>query len=669
MPNDDKDVIVSSPKRKLFFFPLALFVICLIATSYIDFSYENKYHSQQIEYLQSREKEIALELDFVMRRELSAVERMGKRWENGLYTKETWDLDAIAYYNDHDNFQGIGWVDNTFHVRWIVPLKGNEKAVNLNLAFEENRRKALILARDKGTITVTAPINLVQGGKGFLVYLPLKKNGEFDGFISSVFRVDKLFDNFMAQYHESFDYEVRYDSQSIFKELKGDTYTLGFPVSILGEKWTLRINPKSEDFFFNPIQKFIYPLGFFVSLFIAGMALLMQYSRFKSDQLAEANNHLIANNKALDLAKKKSEEASKAKSSFLANMSHEIRTPLNGIIGATELAQNCDSLDDSREYNDIIHSSSHALLSIINDILDFSKIESGKFSVENTSTNIPELLKSVYGLMIHIAEEKSLYLQFDIEEDFPKYWLTDQTRLRQVLLNLLGNAIKFTEEGKITLEAKCAGDYVKFVVRDTGIGISNERQEVIFEEFEQADTSTTREFGGTGLGLAISKRLSEVLGGTLSLESELGKGSTFTVSLRLEKSVAPRVEEEVAIKLFNGEHVLLCEDNRTNQRIAKKVLNKLGLEVDVASDGEEGLKFYKEHNYSLILMDMQMPVMDGLQATKVIRAEDADIPIIALTANVTTEDNRLCEEAGMNAFLTKPLNSKLLYSELHKWLD
>ncbi|MCM8535880.1 MAG: ATP-binding protein [Lentisphaeraceae bacterium] len=604
-----------------------------------------------------------------MRRELSAVERMGKRWGNNTYTKVTWDLDALAYYNDHDNFQAISWVDRTFHVRWIVPLEGNEKAVNLNLAFEENRRKALIVARDKGTISVTAPITLVQGGKGFLVYLPLEKNGEFDGFISSVFRVDKLFSNFMAQYSEQFNYEVIYDSETIYKKLDRDSYTDGFPVSILGEKWRLRISPKSEDFFVSPFQVFIYPIGFCISLFVAGMSLLLQYSRLKSLQLEEVNEHLVENNRALDLAKQKSEDASKAKSSFLANMSHEIRTPLNGILGAADLAKNCDSLEDSREYNEIIHSSSHALLDIINDILDFSKIESGKLSIENKSTNIPELVKSIYGLMIHVAEEKSIYLQFNIPEDFPQYWLVDSTRLRQILLNLVGNALKFTPEGKVTMEVDAVGDYIKFTVKDTGIGISQERQAVIFDEFEQADTSTTRKFGGTGLGLSISKKLSELLGGTLSIESELEKGSTFTLSLRLEKSVAPKAEEEVDLKTFNGEQILLCEDNRTNQRIAQKVLNKLGLKVDIASDGSEGIKFYHEHNYSLILMDMQMPVMDGLEATKIIRAEDDDIPIIALTANVTTEDNRLCEEAGMNAFLTKPLNSKLLSSELHKWLD
>jgi signal transduction histidine kinase/CheY-like chemotaxis protein len=377
---------------------------------------------------------------------------------------------------------------------------------------------------------------------------------------------------------------------------------------------------------------------------------------------------LLENNKELDAAKKRSEDASAAKSQFLANMSHEIRTPLNGIIVAAHLGAQSKSLKDSLEYNDIISYSSNALMTVVNDILDFTKIESGKLSIINNTTDIPLLLKNIYKLMYPLAEEKSIQLDFIIPENLHPYWETDETRFRQIVINLIGNAIKFTDEGKVVLKIKETESIFELTVTDTGIGISADRQAHIFEEFEQADTSITREFGGTGLGLAISVRLSQLLGGDLTVRSQLNKGSTFTLSLELTKAKKSVSKQSGKTYLFNNEKVLLCEDNKTNQLIASKVLKKLGLQVDIASNGQEGVHMFNEHEYSLIIMDIQMPVMDGLAATREIRQTNSTIPIIALTANVTIEDSQLCKNAGMNAFLTKPLNSTLLAKEIDKWL-
>ena len=461
---------------------------------------------------------------------------MGDRWEDGLYTQQSWEKDALSYYEDYDNYQALSWVDQTFHVRWIVPLKGNEKAVNLNLAFEERRRQALIKAKSKKSITVTAPINLVQGGKGFLVYEPLYKEGKFDGFISVVFRTGKLFGQFTESYKSEFEFLFEYDTEYIFGTKSIEQHTKGKSIKGLGEKWQMRISPLSQTYFVSDFQKFFLPGGFIISLFVTSIVILMQYSRLKATELEELNLKLVGNNKELDTAKKRSEEASAAKSRFLANMSHEIRTPLNGILGAAELGRQCTSLEDAAEYNEIISSSSNSLMEIINDILDFSKIESGKLTIEEKATNIPEVLKNIYKLMYPVAEVKGISLDFKIPDKLHPYWKTEETRLRQIILNLIGNAIKFTEKGQVLVKVEEVDSLVKFSVTDSGIGIEEARQKNIFQEFEQADTSTTRKFGGTGLGLAISKRLSQLLGGDLNVSSEEGKGSTFTLSLKLDKA-------------------------------------------------------------------------------------------------------------------------------------
>ena len=650
-------------------FPLFVAIMLILITSLINYSYKSSYLKSQISKLEKRTIEISEEFNEYFVLEIQGLDRMVKRWSYGIYNKELWLADAKSYYDDFNNFQAISWVDDSYHVRWIEPLKGNEQAVNLNLAFEERRRIALNKARAKKSMTVTAPINLVQGGKGFLVYSPLHKEGKFDGFISSVFRTEQLFANFMHRYKKDFAYKVLFEEEVVSEYLECEEFGNSSPLAALGEKWKLKISPTDPRYFTSTYQKYILPVGFVVAMFVTAIALLLQYSRLKSYELEKVNKNLLIKNEELDKAKKRSEDASNAKSRFLANMSHEIRTPLNGIIGAAELSDQCKSLEDSIEYNEIILSSSRSLLDIINDILDFSKIESGKLSIEIKSTDIPDLLNNIYNLMVQVAKEKNLSLEFDIPDNFHSFWKTDETRLRQILVNLLGNAIKFTDKGSVKLILRNKEDSLEFIVKDTGVGISSDRLGTIFEEFEQADSSITRKFGGTGLGLAISKRLSQSLGGDIIVSSKLGEGSEFKLVLKLTKSECVVSKESPGNYSFNKEKILLCEDNKTNQLVASKVLRKMGLEVDVAGNGQEGLELYINGDYKLILMDMQMPVMDGLKAAKEIRKINQNIPIIALTANVTIEDHELCKEAGMNGFLTKPLNKVLLSSELNKWIN
>jgi signal transduction histidine kinase len=379
--------------------------------------------------------------------------------------------------------------------------------------------------------------------------------------------------------------------------------------------------------------------------------------------------------KARDIA----EQAVKAKSMFLANMSHEIRTPLNGIVGMIDIMRQTNLDDQQREYLSIIDISSETLLMIINDILDFSKIEAGQFSFEQISFNIRNEVDDVYKVLAYSAQQKNLELSIHIQNDVPETVQGDPFRLKQILINLINNAIKFTKKGFVRVSVSLLRrsgkkDAIHFEVRDTGIGISSENQQKLFKSFSQADTSTTRNFGGSGLGLAISKRLVQMMGGDIGAESEEGHGSTFWFTVTLDKAtLEPAVTEEVQSEFIARPlNILLAEDNAINQKVSMININKLGHQVQLAGNGREAVEMFSRQTFDLILMDVHMPGMDGLEATREIRniekerKTDHPIPIIAMTATIYEEDIRNFYCWGMNDYLGKPFKSVDLAQVIEK---
>jgi len=383
--------------------------------------------------------------------------------------------------------------------------------------------------------------------------------------------------------------------------------------------------------------------------------------------------------KRISELKVKAEETAKLKSEFLANMSHEIRTPMNGIVGMCYLTLQTNLTKKQRNYIEKIENSSKTLLSIINDILDLSKIESGKLIIDKIDFDLTKMISSSIDLIKFKVKEKGLRIKIKYSPNIPKRLYGDSLRISQILTNLLSNAVKFTQEGEITIFVRqIKKDRFQFEVKDTGIGLTPQTQQKLFKAFAQADGSTTRNYGGTGLGLAISKQLVELMNGKIWVESEFGKGSRFIFELELKEAKPNKtniirknryINIKQNIKNIVSSKIMLVDDNKINQEIIMGLLEHSKIELDIASNGKEAVEMFEPNKYALILMDIQMPIMDGYEATKIIREIDEHIPIIALTANAMKEDIKKTALYGMNSHINKPIDVNKLFNTLLKYID
>ncbi|MBF0107124.1 MAG: response regulator [Deltaproteobacteria bacterium] len=398
---------------------------------------------------------------------------------------------------------------------------------------------------------------------------------------------------------------------------------------------------------------------------------------------------------ALMAAKKHAEEASVFKSRFLANMSHEIRTPMNAVIGFTDLLGGTALDETQREYLGIIQTSGRALIALINDILDVSKIEAGRLRIESAHFDLAHVVEESVKVATHRQWAKGIHAICGIKDDCHRHYYGDATRVMQIVLNLVSNAIKFTQEGEIEV---CVSklpvgpgmgqpgdtEIIQITVRDTGIGIPEDKLKTIFKPFEQADASTTRKYGGTGLGLSITKSLVSLMGGQIAVVSREGKGTTFTVTLPLNKSYEESQRESLGTPLskkeqpakdmvavpLNGKQILVVEDNAVNVKLMQRLLEKMGCRIEIARDGREACDKVRENSFDLVLMDLQMPEMGGVEATRVIRNEiKSTVPIVALTAASTREDKEDALNAGMNDYLTKPVDAAVLREKIVYWCE
>jgi signal transduction histidine kinase len=429
------------------------------------------------------------------------------------------------------------------------------------------------------------------------------------------------------------------------------------------------LNTGAVDYLYKPLDPFVTS---------AKVDSFIQFIR-NQRELKRKNKELEAYQKELIKAKEQAEQGKRIKENFLANMSHEIRTPINGIIGIAHLLERSGLNAEQKEMVELLEISSDSLLGVINDILDLSKIEAGKFKINRSETDLINLCNAVVNLLRIRAREKKLELITLFDPELPNHIMADSLRLNQILMNLIGNAIKFTSEGSITLKVEILNRKgnnvrIKFSVIDTGIGIAPDNIDKIFETFEQADEQTTVKFGGTGLGLSIVKNLAKLKGGLLEVTSEEGVGSTFCFTnwyeVVKEASVPEKTVKEVLTPL-NNLRVLVAEDNPINKFLIVKILKDWMIDADVVENGKDALEKLKENDYDIILMDTFMPVMNGLDAIKLIREGHVpgkeNVPVITFSAAVMENDKKTAIEAGANDVISKPFELEVLYQKLSQY--
>jgi signal transduction histidine kinase/AmiR/NasT family two-component response regulator len=417
-------------------------------------------------------------------------------------------------------------------------------------------------------------------------------------------------------------------------------------------------------------------------LFALAVAMFLVVGLTLAARIRAVFREIAANDRALDgameelvRARDQANAANVAKSQFLANMSHEIRTPLNGILGMAQVMAR-ENLDPrQRERLDVVRDSGQTLLTVLNDILDISKIEAGKLEIDNHEFDMTAAVHAACNAFASLADQKDIAFRIEIAEEARGVWFGDGARLRQVISNLASNAVKFTTVGEVAVVVSRQDEGATFTVRDTGIGIPPERLNDLFQKFNQVDASTTRRFGGTGLGLAISRELVELMGGRMALTSREGEGSTFTFDLPLDWRAAPRAEVDAApaakacSDADGTTRILAAEDNPTNQLILKALLEPCGVDLMLTANGREAVEAFAAGGFDLVLMDVQMPVMNGVEATAAIRRLEADhglaaIPILALSANVMNHQVAEYLAAGMTGFIPKPIEAAKLFAAI-----
>lgn len=665
---------------------LTMFVIILGCTFLVN---ENQKKREQLKAAYTAESTIS-RVEVQLNRYMAESDLVKKSIEDGLMISDAQFAQLSRLMQDEDYIIKAHEIAKDGIVSQIYPIQGNENAMGFNILEDSERKKAARLARDSGEYTLAGPFELVQGGTGVLLFDPVYQidaqgNKKFWGFSVLVMDWEKFIDKMElnkledAGYHyqiwkrDDKDNEKVVIAQCVNFE-KEDTLEVACEVP--NDTWYFEIIP--ENGWITSIQKL---WGLLIS-FMTALIIMTVYLQFKMRRYREQIHET-----ELERAVHEAKCANEAKTRFLFNMSHDIRTPMNAIIGFADLLEkHIDEKERVLDYIGKIKSSSEFLLSLINYVLETARIESGKTSLKKEVCCASRLIESLIDVFEPEVCKKGLTYSYtkDIEHE---YVMGDETKVREIFINIIGNSLKYTPAGgKITIDIReipfDRENYIayKIVVEDTGIGMSEDYLPHIFEEFSREHTSTESKVVGTGLGLPIVKALIDLMGGTIEIESEVGKGTKTTVMIPFEIATQEQIleekqkEKEFVPEDIKGKRMLVAEDNELNAEITLTVLKEKGLLVERAANGKECVEMLKEKPadyYDMILMDIQMPEMDGYQATEMIRNlgdSRAAVPIVAMTANAFEEDRQKALDAGMNAHVSKPVDMNVLFRVMAKFI-
>lgn len=665
---------------------LTMFVIILGCTFLVN---ENQKKREQLKAAYTAESTIS-RVEVQLNRYMAESDLVKKSIEDGLMISDAQFAQLSRLMQDEDYIIKTHEIAKDGIVSQIYPIQGNENAMGFNVLEDSERKKAALLARDSGEYTIAGPFDLVQGGTGVLLFDPVYQtdaqgNEKFWGFSILVMDWEKFIDKMELDKLEEAGYHYQIwkrgnkdDEQVVIAQctnFKKDD-TLEVACKVPNDTWYFEIIPGNG--WITSMQKL---WGLLISLMTAFIIMIV-YLQFRMQRYREQIHET-----ELEKAVYEAKCANEAKTRFLFNMSHDIRTPMNAIIGFADLLEkHIDEKERVRDYIGKIKSSSEFLLSLINYVLETARIESGKTTLKKEVCCASRLIESLIDVFEPEVCKKGLTYSYtkDIEHE---YVMGDETKVREIFINIIGNSLKYTPAGgKITIDIReipfDRENYIayKIVVEDTGIGMSEDYLPHIFEEFSREHTSTESKVVGTGLGLPIVKALIDLMGGTIEIESEAGKGTKTTVMIPFEIATQEQIleeqqkEKEFVPEDIKGKRILVAEDNELNAEITLTVLKEKGLLVERAANGKECVEMLKEKPadyYDMILMDIQMPEMDGYQATEMIRSlgdSRAAVPIVAMTANAFEEDRQKALDAGMNAHVSKPVDMHVLFRVMAKFI-
>ncbi len=619
------------------------------------------------------------------------LRRMANRWrDRGRPEVKAWEAEAKLFMRHFPAYRTVAWFDGSFVKRWSSLAEDAFEDEEIDFGMDSIRRLALTRHADQATPLFTRGKDLRLPGSFFQIHVPVFHQDRFDGYLVALIQIPELMDA-VLQDNPAMGFVVRlnHGEDRLYERGEGNPargFSLESTLDLYGISAGLVVAPTvtTTRQFRSLLPEAVLGSGLFLALLVAFLARLSQVVNDRARELETANRYLAASDEqsrrqSLELmeAREAALEASRHKSEFLANMSHEIRTPLNAVVGMAELILDTKLNRQQLDFAKGIQSASTTLLALISDILDFSKIEADKLDLESADFDLSRLLESTQEMFVYLAAQKNLKLKVELDSETPPYVRGDSNRLRQILVNLVGNAIKFTREGEVAIylsgRPQTSGKVrIDVEVADTGIGLTDAQREPIFESFSQADTSTSRRFGGSGLGLSICRRLVTLMGGEINVESQFGKGSSFAFFVLLDAAstlVKPETKKRASAKrpLLK---VLVAEDNPMNQKVVRLILEKLQCEVDIAVGGAEAIQAAAKKTYDIIFLDCQMPGVDGYEAVRRIREAEAGkqgTPVVALTAHAMASDREKCLAAGMDDYLSKPISLEEMGRTLEKW--